>query len=366
MLDNQVALVIVSVSGLLFLMQLFYMFGFLTFREQKHNKQVLPPVSLVVVGKNEADNWMRLLPKLLEQDHPNFEIVAVSDRSVDDSVDVIEAFMRKDTRVRLVNVEPNEAFIKGKKYALTLGIKAAKYEHLVFSDADCLPNATNWLSSMAAGFDDQHIVLGYGDYFKQKGFLNTLIRWETLHTAMMFFSAASKGKAYMGIGRNLAYTKSLFFECKGFYDHMHLPMGDDDLFVNKAASLTSVNWVTGTKTNSYPEERWADWWRQKRRHMFSSGYYSLSTKLYLGVHGVSKAFFYICSIISFFGAYAPFAAVLWMLYLVLMTWSAYHLGKHWNNGNLAIYTAVMDPFLVVLQGLLMIVNFFKPPTSRWK
>ncbi len=366
MLDSQTALLVVSITGVLFLTQLTYIIIFFTFRKKDVSKSPLPSVSLVVVGKNEAENWKRILPALLNQDHPNFEIVAVNDQSIDDSIDIIESIMKTDTRIRLVNVEPNEAFIKGKKYALTLGIKAAKYEHLVFTDADCEPDSKNWLSSMAAGFQNGHIVLGYGDYFKRSGFLNSLIRWETLHTAVMSFSAAAVGKAYMGIGRNLAYTKSLFFACKGFYDHMHLPMGDDDLFVNRAAPRTSVSWVTGTKTNSFPKERWSDWWRQKRRHMFSSGHYRFRTKAYLSVYGISKAFFYIGFLASLLGLYASFALVLWMLYVILMTWSAYHVGRHWKVGNQAIYSIVMDPFYVVLQGLLMIINFFKAPINRWK
>lgn len=366
MVDYSAAFFVFVITIALFTIQMVYILRFLGFYIKPLTNNETPPVSLIVVGKNERENWPTLLTSLCKQDHPNFEIVVVNDRSTDDSLDVIESVMKLDARVRLVDVKPTDAFVSGKKYALTLGIKAARHEHLVFTDADCFPDSNSWVKSMAQGFQHGHIVLGYGDYIKEKGFLNVLIRWETLHTAMMSFSAASSGKAYMGIGRNLGYTKSLFFACKGFYDHMHLPMGDDDLFVNKAATMAPVSWVTGSKTNSIAEKSWKDWWRQKRRHMFSSGNYRLKSKIYLSVYGMSKAFFYIGTFLLFASSFAPFAFILFFLYSGLMTWSAWHIGNKWKLGMLSLWTVVIDPLLVVLQGMLMIINYFNTPTKRWK
>src|SRR5690606_6056352 len=129
-----------------------------------------------------------------------------------------------------------------KKFAMLVGIKSAKNNHLIFTDADCYPASNNWLAEMAAGFTDENkIVLGYGAYEKQKGFLNTCIRFDAFMIAIQYLSAAIKKSPYMGVGRNLAYTKELFFEEKGFSNHYHINSGDDDLFVNGAATENNTS-----------------------------------------------------------------------------------------------------------------------------
>ncbi len=366
-MDQSLTIILTGIVALLYVVQLTYVIRFLRFKPLKfENKEPLPPISVVVVGRNEANNWVKLIPVLQNQSHQTFEIVAVSDRSYDDSVEIISKFMVEDTRIRLVDVEDNETFAGGKKYALTLGIKAARYEHLLFIDADCLPVDEHWIREMAKGFSKGDIVLGFGDYQAYPGFLNRLIRWETLHTAMMYFSAAFSGNAYMGIGRNLAYTKSLFFAVKGFYEHMHLPMGDDDLFVNKAATIAPTVWVTSTKTISEPKQTWRAWWKQKRRHMASSTLYRKHSKLYLAIFGMSKVFLYIGLLLLLFTFLAPVAAMLLFLYIGMVSLSMWHIGKHWKVGTTALFSIIIDPLLIVLQGLLMLQNYFTSPPKTWK
>ncbi|MCH8545450.1 MAG: glycosyltransferase [Cryomorphaceae bacterium] len=366
-MDQSLTIVLITTVAILFVVQLIYIIRFLRFKSLTFkNDEVLPPISVVVVGRNEAKNWKMLIPALLSQSHHTFEVVAVSDRSSDESVDVISQFMLEDTRIRLVDVEVNEAFVSGKKYALTLGIKAARYEHLLFIDTDCLPADEHWIREMAKGFSKGDIVLGFGDYQRLSGFLNRLIRWETLHTAMMYFSAASSGKAYMGIGRNLAYTKSLFFAVKGFYEHMHLPMGDDDLFVNKSARLARTAWVTTTKTISEPKRTWRAWWKQKRRHMASSSLYRKHTKLYLATYAMSKVFLYIGLLMLMLTELIPVAVIMLFLYIGMISLSMWHVGNHWKVGVTALFSFIIDPLLVVLQGVLMLQNYFTSPPKTWK
>ena len=125
---------------------------------------------------------------------------------------------------KIVKIEKHVKHGIGKKFALTLGIKAAKHEYLLLTDADCKPTSKNWLSKMAANFSDvKQIVLGYGAYKKEKELLNTMIRFDAFHIAFQYFSFALAGETYMGVGRNLAYKKSVFFNNKGFASHIFLP-----------------------------------------------------------------------------------------------------------------------------------------------
>ena len=185
----------------------------------------------------------------------------------------------------------------GKKFALTLGIKAAKYDYLLLTDADCYPRDKDWISSMAKHFFNKTIVLGYGAYEKHKGLLNKLVRFDTFQVAMQYFSYALIGKTYMGVGRNLAYKKSLFFDNKGFATHLHLPSGDDDLFIKEVATYnnTAISIEYSSHTLSVPKMNWKSWIRQKSRHLSTGIYYKNYHKLMLGSWTLSQILFWLFS-----------------------------------------------------------------------
>jgi hypothetical protein len=120
---------------------------------------------------------------------------------------------------------------------LSIGIKSSKYEVMLLTDADCTPASDLWIQKMQDAYrDGVEIVLGYGAYKKQKGFLNKLVRFETFHTALQYLSYALAGMPYMGVGRNLSYRKELFYRVKGFSSINHIPGGDDDMFINKVST----------------------------------------------------------------------------------------------------------------------------------
>jgi len=360
--------ILLIITAVFLLIQIFFLVRMLRFRPIRfENKDPLPPVSVVICGRNAADNWTKLLPKLLEQDYPNFEIVAVNDRSWDHSEDVLEAFAKESTRIRLVRVQESENFFNGKKFALTLGIKAAKHDQILLTDSDCIPSSKNWLRNMVSGFNEAEIILGYGDYFPQKGLLNAFIRWETLQTALMGFSAAAAGRTYMAVGRNLAYTRELFYDRKGFYDHMHLPMGDDDLFVNHAAPFASVTWAAHpeAKTLSIPKQNFTDWWNQKRRHLQASKYYRRSSKFMLGVYGLSKAGLMLGIIALAFSPFMLLCLVMFVIYMTLLSIASWRFSKFWNLGAIGLLGPWLDLILIHIQGMAMIANFFRWKKPTW-
>jgi len=207
--------------------QLFYyliVFGRFAYAKAQKNTLKRTPISVIVCAKNEAENVTKFIPLLAEQDYPDFEIVLIDDASSDDTLEIFEGFEKQYSNIRLVKVENNEAFWGNKKFALTLGIKAAKKEYLLFTDADCYPTSKNWIKEMSSQFTiEKTIVLGYGAYEKVAGsFLNKIIRFETMLTAVQYFSWAKMGQPYMGVGRNLAYKKEEFFNVNGFIDNMKI------------------------------------------------------------------------------------------------------------------------------------------------
>lgn len=264
--------------------------------------EVFEPVTVIICAKNEDDNLREYLPRILSQDYPEFEVVVVNDCSWDNSENVIDELAKQYSNLKKANIKEDAYYKHGKKFAMLVGIKAAKHKRLVLTDADCYPSSNQWLKEMVKGFSgEKEIVLGYGAYSKQNGFLNKLIRFDTFVIAVQYLSSAIKQKAYMGVGRNLAYNKELFFKQKGFSNHYHITSGDDDLFVNQAANEHNVNIcvANGAITYSKPKNTFRDWRLQKARHLTTAPLYSSMTKSRLAFMYFSQIFFY-CSLFALF------------------------------------------------------------------
>ncbi len=255
-----------------------------------------PALSVIICAHNEQENLKAFLPQVLTQDYADFEVVVVDDCSDDDTLWILKDFAKSyPEKIKIVEIKDYIRLKNTKKFAVTMGIKAAKHEHLVFTDADCQPLSKNWLAEVAGAFTSgKEIILGYSPYFKEAGFLNKLIRFETAHTAMSYLSYALRGNAYMGVGRNLAYTKSLFFKGKGFNKHMHIKSGDDDLFVNHNATAGNVQIVLhpDAQVASVPKSSWKSYYKQKARHSGASVLYKPEHKRMLAVQLVSAILFY--------------------------------------------------------------------------
>ena len=254
-------------------------------------------ISVIICAKNEAANLKKFIPEILNQSYSGlFEIIIVNDRSTDNTSEVIDSLTSKHTIIKNISVREGENIWGNKKFALSLGVKAAKYKHLLFTDADCFPNSDQWITQMASGFKHNvSIVLGYGGYKEEKkSFLNKIIRFETLFTAMQYFTYSELGIPYMGVGRNLAYTKELFHNVDGFTQHKNIQSGDDDLFVNQVAekSNTSINLTRTSFTTSLPKLNFNDWILQKRRHISTAQHYKLRHQFLLALFYISQLLFF--------------------------------------------------------------------------
>lgn len=268
------------------LIQLIFFPAFTAALSRKREKQTSSqlPVSVVVCAHDEEPNLKELLPLLLEQEYPSYEIIVVNDRSNDGTYDFLLEQTRRHDRIRMVNVNTTPAHVNGKKFGLTLGIRAAAHEWILLTDADCRPATTKWILSMSEKFDGAQIVLGFSPYTPAPGFLNLFIRFESLITGLQYLSMASLRYPYMGVGRNLAYRKSLFIEKKGFNSFLHVTGGDDDLFVNQHAtsSNTACQLDAESIVYSVPCRTWTSFFYQKVRHLSVGRRYRLRHRLLLG------------------------------------------------------------------------------------
>ncbi len=372
--DNIYLSSVLLVFGLSVLIQLFYYLCFyLAVELHKHpeNKQHDTPVSLVICARNEAENLRNFLPAVLEQKHSDYEVIVVNDCSDDNTFDVLGQYLMKYPHLKVSTVHKDPKFTHNKKFAQFIGIKASKNEILLFTDADCRPESDRWLAGMTSHFDDKtDFVLGYGGYFKGKGLLNKYIRYESMTTAMQYLGMAVRGIPYMGVGRNLAYKRSLFFRNKGFGQHNYLISGDDDLFVNQNATRenTCVEYRIETHTRSVPASRIKEWFKQKKRHLTTARHYKPGNKLLLLLEPVSRTIFYIALAILLVNQFfLPYVVSILGIRLLTQVFVLGLAGKKLNEQGLILYSLFFDIFSPLITGIIHASNLMnRSEKYRWK
>ncbi len=260
-----------------------------------------PPVSVVICSKDESENLQKFLPSILEQDYPNFEVIVVNDGSTDTTSEVLSIFKQNYSNLYETYIPQSTEIISRKKLGLTLGIKAAKNEILLFTDADCKAVSNKWISEMVKNFTPEtEFVLGCGLYMYEKSFVNRLISYDTLTIALQYLGFAFAGKPYMGVGRNLAYRKSTFMSHKGFAGFLHVQSGDDDLFVNAWATTENVKVETSAEsvTVSIPKKTFKEWISQKDRHLSTSSMYKKADLWRMAGELATRTLFYAFFVLS--------------------------------------------------------------------
>ncbi len=352
--------------------QLLYYWWFFSriafYKSRIKEKSQQHPVSVIVCARDEAANLAHNLPGVLVQTYPStHEVIVVNDNSVDETKYLLDEFKKTFRHLQAVNLEYEAKLIPGKKYPLSIGIKEAKHEVVLLTDADCMPATEYWLQKMQDGYHDGiEIVLGYGAYNKKPGLLNKLIRFETFHSALQYLSYALAGTPYMGVGRNLSYTKKLFFKNKGFSSLNHVPGGDDDLFINLVATKDNTNVVIDNDaiTLSEPKKSWKDWVRQKTRHYSTGKYYKGKHRFLLGLYAITHFLFYPLLMVSVFFADWRMVVLIFLTRFISQAFIFYKSMEKLNEKDLWPWWWLLDIWMF-LYYLIFAPALWKKPRQNW-
>ena len=353
---------VLSLLGILF--YYVYFFVKLNFKKNKCTS-FLKPVSVIICAKNELNNLRNNLPFFLAQNYFNFEVIVVNDQSTDNSIFYLNELAAKHKHLVIVDIDDFVKHTPGKKFALTLGIKTAKHEYVLLTDADCIPNSKDWIKQMSSGFNKSDIVLGYGSYQKRKGLLNKIIRFDTFKVAQQYLSFSLAGHTYMGVGRNLGYKKSVFFSNKGFASHMHIPSGDDDLFIQEVATTNSIaiEFSHSAHTSSEVIQNFNDWMFQKRRHISTSPLYKIKFKILLTLYPLFQLLFWL-SVVFVFNVdmfYAIFLIAIKFIFSYLINYDAM---RKLNVFDLFWIHPLYELIHIFIQGNFVLLNLFRKP-KKW-
>ncbi len=335
-----------------------------------HNEKTTPNsekgVSVVICARNEYHNLKNNLDRFLSQSYRLYEIIVVDDCSTDETASLLLQYRESHTTFVIVN--NTKKLELGKKVALTAGIKAARFDTILLSDADCVPSSDDWIATMVANLDEsKQIVLGYGAYHTTDNFLNRFIRFETVLTAIQYMSYALHGKPYMGVGRNLMYSKTLFLENKGFASHQHVPSGDDDLFINEVATKTNTAICMHPSgfTYSEPAQTLRNFYRQKNRHYAVSTSYDIISQLFLGLFALSYFIHFSGGILLMLLGVATQKLVLTLAARLIITWWIFsHLVRKFKEKGLVLWFPILELLLPIYYLVFTPASMIK--IKKWK
>lgn len=259
----------------------------------------LEPISVVVCARDSYEQLTELIPALLGQDYPQFEVVVVNDCSEDETEEYLKDLERRESRIKPVQLRQHLNFFNGKKFPLSMGIKSASYDLMVLTDADCMPTSDQWLRSMVSGYGyDTEVVVSHSRYRNTGGLLNLLIRFEAVQNATMYLSAALAGKPYRGVGKNLSYRQRLFFRNKGFTSHYAMAAGDDDVFISQTANKRNTKVVIDPENTieSNPPQSFGSWVRSRCNKYATIAMLKANARSFAALHYWSQFLFYGCLI----------------------------------------------------------------------
>lgn len=260
------------------------------------------PVSVIVYAHGEPENLRKNLPALLTQDYPDYEVIVVNDGSDADSEDILKLFSNEYKHLYYTYVPVDTHYLSHKKLALTMGIKAARHDILLFTEADCRPLGNKWIKTMESAYNrETEIVLGFCAYRHTEGLLHKLIAYDNLKGGLQMLSSALARHPFTGNGRNLSYRKELFFAHKGYSKSLNLHAGADDLFINEAA--TDANTMVQYKADSITEmEKIEDigiWKEMKVSRAATQRYYKGTSLAFYRMENYSSLLFIAATIATF-------------------------------------------------------------------
>jgi len=279
-------IILSGITGGLFLIQtLYYLLVYArplkesSKREENQSKSIYnkdKSVSIVVYANGDIESLQKNLPLFLNQDYPQFEVIVVNDGFDDESENILKRVSIENHHLYYNFVPNNTQYLSHKKLALTMGIKAAKYDTILFTEITCQPLCNHWISSMVSAYkDNTEIVLGFSSYPYDCSFFHKLIAYDNLNTGLQMIASALAHSPYMGNGKNLSYNKAIFFAHKGYSHSLNLHVGSDDLFINQVATKNNTEVQYNSESIIYLNKigSWNEWRDFKMSRATTQHYY---------------------------------------------------------------------------------------------
>jgi glycosyltransferase involved in cell wall biosynthesis len=258
----------------------------------------LPSVSVIVYVKNRFYDLQDFLPALLEQDYPQYEVIVVNDGTTEENKNTLFRLQEQYPNLYFTHIPDETRNVSRKKLGLTLGIKAAKYDCLLFTEADSHTRSSRWIKLMARHFGkDKTVVLGMSAKENAKGYFRKFITFDYFYSNIQILSMALLNRPYAGSGRNLIYSKMHYNEHKGFVHHSSIQRIEDNLFNSDIADGFNTKVELSPESVIMTDLNVYDWKQEKKDKAFTGRFYKVRAEALWGLEFFSR-FFFILSVIA--------------------------------------------------------------------
>lgn len=352
------------------LVQLIYfwlLFVRLAFYKKTFEETEEKPVSVVIIANNQYRDVNENLAAFLEQAHRKYEVVLVVDNSEDGTMELAEEFTAKYPHLRIVELTQSLNWFSGRKFPLSLGIKSAYSDLILLTDITCRPANDHWITQMTSAMQPgREIVLGYSSW-RTTSKINKWLRFTAFYDALLYLSAALSGIAFKGIGRNLSYTRELFYRNKGFSAHYTIIAGDDELFVNKTATRKNVSaqLSAASRIDQVRPVTFRQWLQSERARLRIRHYFKPGHRLLIETYNVSLFLFYaILTALVILKAPWISVAAIFALRLISQLILFGLIQKRLHEKNLLLLTPFFEILLLLIDFFIRLRLLFSPK-RKW-
>ncbi|MBK7630612.1 MAG: glycosyltransferase [Ignavibacteriales bacterium] len=331
---------------------------------RKYTTTTKPKLSLVIAAKNEETNINSLIDSIEQLNYPkeNLEIIIVDDSSTDKTTELIQSKIKDKIHFKLITA--NNKTILGKKGALAIGIEAAQNNFIAITDADCVPKAY-WLNAIAGKLDEGFdFVFSVAPIESGKTLVEKISAFENLRNTYLTIAAVGLNIPYSAAARSFAFRKTSFNRIGGYSNTTETISGDDDLLLREAVKnkmLIGTIIEPDAFVFSAAPIIFANYFKQKKRHLQTSFYYLAKQKMFLG-------FWHLINLVSLLSVWLflispilamPFAVKLIYDFFVVIKYQK-KLGHHFNFHEII--------YLQILFEVFIVVNFFNSLSGKteWK
>jgi len=321
-------------------------------------------LSIIIPARNEEKNIPVLLKALSRQTYPKdfFEIIVVDDFSDDLTVEKIKSF--KLSNLILIQPETNP-LSSSKKKAIETGIKKAKGELIITTDADCIP-PESWLEVISSFYRETTaaFIAAPVKFSHNQSFLQLFQALDFLTLQGITASSVSTDFHTMCNGANLAYRKDAFINVNGFEGIDKVATGDDMLLMHKIRKkypgtifyLKNSNAIV----TSQPMISWKDFYMQRKRWASKTLVYKdYRIVVVLGFIYLLNCLFIALIVGSFLNYFNWWYVLMYLIAKTLIELPfVFSVAKFYNEQRLLIYLFPFQPIHILYTVLVGLTSQF--------
>ncbi len=366
-----VELVLLCAFALMFFIQLFYqwlMAIFILSAKKKAVHDEIPSISVIVPSRNYEENLRELIPALLEQDYPDFEVVVVDDCSLDGTEWYLSELKFQSGRLKTSHIIQETDFPNA--LAITIGIRAATKDWVIFLNPLCRVPGKDWLKSFA---DELHpgteAAFGFVKYSNRNGSMQKFVRYENFDSFILYGSARYLGLPMPVSDMNIGYKREQFLKRRGFAAVLDSPFSENELYLNKISGRrNSVYLLNQSAAVTYTGETdWYDGMNFKKKQLLLKRKFTFGQSVFLWINTISRIVFDLTMIaLLILSPWRIWVAAIWMFKIIHeLVWGIIAM-KRLGERKLFPGLVLFRSLIPLVNGIISLNQLFTGHKRKWK